>query len=243
MPPPRARGRGGNQRQGKQQHASNFPNLHQLQRENRKKAKKHFKGIFGQTPLRSVPRAPDNTTSFLLNAPGSVLQTPGGIIFHAVTPNPFKPGTAWKNGYGTVDQEAAELGKLLGIDMSGSNAGLITKSESKTEHVDTEGEGGEGASDDDPFGFELHLGVEEGEGPVPASARARIDEQAAYIAHLEEQNMNLQERLFLAEQQAKELQVQLEAQQQGEQQGGAASSASEGVDHSPHSPIESCDAS
>ena len=143
-----------------------------------------------------------------------MLSTPGGVGFHAVTPNPFLPGTAWKNGYGTIEKEAAELGKTMGLDLFGTNAGLITKSEG----ADTEGDGeGCHSGEEDPFGFELQTG-DEGEGHVPTSARARIEEQAAYIQQLEEQNLNLQERLFIAEQQAKELRARVAAQEQGEQQ-------------------------
>ena len=115
----------------------------------------------------------------------------------------------------------------MGIDLFGSNAGLITK----VEATETEGDGTDGnhSGDEDPFGFELQAG-DEGEGPVPASTRALIDEQAAYIQQLEEQNLNLQERLYIAEQQARELRTRLEAQEEQH----AASHPSEGdEDHSP----------
>eukprot|EP00798_Chlamydomonas_sp_ICE-L_P028459 gene28459-31606_t len=216
---------GNNKKRKWQNNAGGFdggPNIHQLQLDNRRKARRHFKGSFGETPRRNVPGAPSHSPSVLLHAPGSVLTSPlglGGPGFHAMTPNPFKPGTAWKNGLGTVDKEAADIGKTMGIDIFGSNAGLIA---SKAES-DAEGREGDadGSDMDDPFGFELHLG-EEVEGPVPASARAQIEEQQAYIAQLEEQSLNLQEKLFIAEQQVKDLQAELASRQP---------SASEELDH------------
>lgn len=186
-------------------------NLHKLRMENKKKTRRYFKGSFGRTPRRTVPRAPSHSPSVLLSAPGSVLPSPMcGPGFHAMTPNPFKPGTAWKNGLGTVDKEAADIGKTMGIDMFGSNAGLLVSKEKDKLDSDQEGDAEGGGSDlEDPFGFDLEFG-QECEGTVPASTRARIDEQQAYIAQLEEQNMNLQEKLYLAEQQVRELQARLE---------------------------------
>eukprot|EP00195_Chlamydomonas_chlamydogama_P013519 CAMPEP_0202890332 /NCGR_PEP_ID=MMETSP1392-20130828/778_1 /ASSEMBLY_ACC=CAM_ASM_000868 /TAXON_ID=225041 /ORGANISM="Chlamydomonas chlamydogama, Strain SAG 11-48b" /LENGTH=316 /DNA_ID=CAMNT_0049573881 /DNA_START=29 /DNA_END=979 /DNA_ORIENTATION=+ len=214
----RSQGRGGGagrMHHPKKQH-NNVPNLSQLRQENKRKARRHFKGAFGRTPHWSVPRAPENNTSYLITAPGSSLISPAQNGFHAVTPNPFLPGTAWKNGYGTMDKEAAEMGAAAGIDMFGSNAGLITTTE-----VDGDEHGEGNLSDEeqrDPFGFELHVDDENGESSLPAAVRQRMDEQTAYICQLEENNLKLQERVYLLEQQLMQVQGRFGPQPAGSQQ-------------------------
>eukprot|EP00798_Chlamydomonas_sp_ICE-L_P017578 gene17578-23903_t len=177
-------------------------NIKLLKAENRRKTRRHLQGFTAP----AVPHAPQHSGSVLIHVPGSDLTSPLGYSlpsgFHAMTPNPFRPGTAWKNGLGTVDQAAADLSKIMGIDIYGSNAGLLGV------NSEPESDGDADATDlNDPFGFNLELGGYERTAHVPASARTQIDEQQAYIAQLEEQNMNLQDRLFIAEQQLQELQA------------------------------------
>lgn len=183
-----------------------------------KKTQKAFQGAFGATP-RTVPGAPDNRGGYLLSAPGSALVSPAarsGSGFHNVTPNPFAPGTAWKNSYGTVDKEAAQLGAAAGFDMLGAHDGgglLLASSDAP--------DGGATGWDDEFNGAppaaagpvldqpqELPVPLESADDDLPPQAKARLDEQAAYIAELEEVNLNLRERLFLLEQQLKEQQQQ-----------------------------------
>lgn len=52
--------------------------------------------------------------------------SPAQGSFHTVTPCPFAGADgAWKQGFGSVDKEAIELGAKAGIDLQGTNAGLI----------------------------------------------------------------------------------------------------------------------
>ena len=121
------------------------------------------------------------------------------LKFHSRTPNPLKPGTSWKNAPLGPDAEY-----LLGaIDMYGSNAGLISRKDEK--------EAGESLSDDsdsdpdDMLEFALHQpDVDIPDEQPPHQARLRLEEQAAYIAELEEQNMTLREKLFLLQEELKE---------------------------------------
>lgn len=171
------------------------PNLAQLRRDNKRKTRKYFRGFFnngpGYTP-RTVPPAPDNTNSFLMSASG-ISPGPEGR-FHAVTPNPFRPGYAWKNSYGTMDKEAAELGVAAGIDFYGSNFGLITKQETADEDDRDYSE----TDPEDTHGFALH--VDEELEALPPLLKLRFQEQEAELAELREENLNLRERLFLLEQ-------------------------------------------
>jgi hypothetical protein len=117
--------------------------------------------------------------------------------FHSRTPNPLKPGTSWKNAPLGPDAEY-----LLGaIDMYGSNAGLISRKDegdSLSENSDSD--------PDDMLGYELHMhDAENLDEQLPQQARLRLEEQAAYIAELEEQNMTLREKLFLLEEELKEV--------------------------------------
>lgn len=195
------------------------PSLASLHRDNRRKTRKFFRGHSEHRPSapdnrapvsnartpNTVPRAPVNSNSFLMLARE---YTPSRSLvssqqerpqFHAITPNPLVPGTAWKNGFGTIDQEAAMLGEAAGIDFFGTNDGLITK---KGGVVDDD------VSDEDPdlemHGFELHMDDEDDN--TDRAAQARIEEQTAYINQLEEENMNLREKIYLFEQEARELQ-------------------------------------
>lgn len=188
---------------GRKRQRSDFPNpvpnLAQLRRDNRRKAKKYFRGS-GDNPRsapRTVPPAPDNTNSFLMCAPGASPGPEGP--FHAVTPNPFRPGYAWKNSYGTMDKEAAELGVAAGIDFFGSNDGLITKSDAPDEEERDYSE----TDPEDTHGFALH--VEEELAALPPHLRFKFQEQEQHIAELREENLNLRERLFLLEQEMSEL--------------------------------------
>lgn len=110
----------------------------------------------------------------------------------------------WKNAIPTnIDSEAAEIGAAAGIDMFGSNTGLIKLAASGEEAMLDE-DVGYSEEEDDPYGLELEDEEEEEAGPsgvggVPAGARQRMDEQAAYICQLEETNLKLQERIYLLE--------------------------------------------
>lgn len=181
--------------------------------------------LMGAPPL-SLTSLPSPSPPLALpatNRPsGSALVSPAarsGSGFHNVTPNPFAPGTAWKNSYGTVDKEAAQLGAAAGFDMLGAHDGglLLSSSDGPSgggpTGWDDEFDGAPSAAagsmlDQQDQPQELPVPLESADDDLPPQAKFRLDEQAAYIAELEEVNLNLRERLFLLEQQLNEQQQQ-----------------------------------
>jgi hypothetical protein len=97
--------------------------------------------------------------------------SPAQGSFHNVTPCPFSgAGGVWKQGFGSVDKEAIELGAKAGIDLHGTNAGLI--------------------GEDEDFNTD-----EEHDMFDDAHVQGADKDQQSYIAELEERNMNLQEKV------------------------------------------------
>ena len=111
-----------------------------------------------------------------------------------VTPNPLHPGTAWKNSYGTVDKEAARLGAAAGFDMLGEHDGVLVPAGTSGDNAawDQEFDGSVAGDDADPSPDDQDLQEEGVAGhssddpeSLPLEAKAKMDEQAAYIAELE----------------------------------------------------------
>ena len=104
-----------------------------------------------------------------------------------------------------MDKAAAEIGAAAGLDLFGSNAGLILKAEDRDDWADCSD-----AEDATTTCRVLDAQQQQQQQAEagPSNFRSTVEQQAAYIAQLEEQNLNLQERLFLLEQELQEAKVQ-----------------------------------
>ncbi|KAG1658244.1 hypothetical protein FOA52_008504 [Chlamydomonas sp. UWO 241] len=185
------------------------PSLQQLQSENKARTRRHYRGK-GGAPM-SVPRAPEHSVSYLFSTPH---HSQGGLTpaaSFATEEGAAGTGRYWKNAIpATIDTEAAEIGAAAGIDMFGSNAGLI-----RIGSGDHDAELGDVQpvqstdEDSDPYGLELEDdGDGGGAGPsarheafVPQGVRKRMDDQGAYICQLEESNLKMREQIYLLEKQ------------------------------------------
>eukprot|EP00200_Dunaliella_tertiolecta_P001047 CAMPEP_0202362974 /NCGR_PEP_ID=MMETSP1126-20121109/14953_1 /ASSEMBLY_ACC=CAM_ASM_000457 /TAXON_ID=3047 /ORGANISM="Dunaliella tertiolecta, Strain CCMP1320" /LENGTH=344 /DNA_ID=CAMNT_0048957295 /DNA_START=8 /DNA_END=1042 /DNA_ORIENTATION=+ len=178
------RGGGGGRGGGGRGFAHKGPNLHSVEGAKQKRRGGRGRGGGGRffhgkdrTPrVMDAPNAPDNSAHSFL-APGSTLVSPAQGSFHNVTPCPFTgAGGVWKQGFGSVDKEAIEMGAKAGIDLHGTNAGLI--------------------GEDEDFNTD-----EEHDMFDDAHVQGADKDQQSYIAELEERNMNLQEKVYLLEEQ------------------------------------------
>lgn len=170
--------------------------LEELRRKNAAKTRRYYGGngrlldTPGSVP-RTAPRAPENTNSFLMGS----RDTP------EITA--WERGPNWTSGYQTLDEDAAALGAQL--DFFGTNEGLITKRDSPAFSSDNESESdGNESEPEDLHGFQLQIDDDEADRTIPRHIKARLEEQTSYIATLEEENLNLRERIFLLQQQLNE---------------------------------------
>ncbi|PON48801.1 PRLI-interacting factor [Parasponia andersonii] len=181
------------------------PTLHELQSQNRLKARKfyHPKKKFNN---RFAPYAPRNTTSFIIRAKKS-----GGIA-SLVSPCPVTPAVLPTPIFSPSREVLGDMAKEeWGVDGYGSMKGLIRlRSPGNDEEDDEEGGGGSSESD-----VEEHVEVERRldhdlsrfEMIYPNYSGTdynnvlenRVDDQDTHIAQLEEENLTLKERLFLME--------------------------------------------
>ncbi|XP_057797759.1 uncharacterized protein LOC131013647 [Salvia miltiorrhiza] len=194
----------------------NPPSLNELQHQNRLRARKTFpKKKFNKNMSmnmagngeRSAPFAPRNTTSFLIRA-----KKCGGIA-SVVSPFPVTPSVLPTPILSPSTEVLGNMAKEeWGVDGYGSMKGLIRLR--SLGHEDEEDEGDSSGSD-----VEEHVEVERRLDHDlsrfemiydPNSGNAggveyhnvlenRVDDQDTHIAQLEEENLNLKERLFLVE--------------------------------------------
>ncbi|XP_064942282.1 uncharacterized protein LOC135595374 [Musa acuminata AAA Group] len=203
------------------------PTLHELQYQNRVKARRFYpKKKFA----RFAPFAPRNTTSFIIRAKKS-----GGIA-PLVSPYPVTPAVLPTPKLSPTREDLADMVKEeWGVDGYGSMKGLI-RLRSPTCHdtrpsaaaggeEDDEDEEGSGESDveehleverrldHDVSRFEMVYPGEEDHDLETDSGSdllvSRVDDQDAHIAQLEEENLTLKERLFLMETEMAELRRRL----------------------------------
>lgn len=192
------------------------PTLHELQSQNRLKARKFFpKKKFNN---RFAPYAPRNTTSFIIRAKKS-----GGIA-SLVSPCPVTPAVLPTPILSPSREVLGDMAKEeWGVDGYGSMKGLIRLRSPGHEadlHFDEDEEDG-GSSESD---VEEHVEVERRldhdlsrfemiypnyGGEYNNVLENRVDDQDSHIAQLEEENLTLKERLFLMERELGDLRRRL----------------------------------
>ncbi|KAM1927698.1 hypothetical protein ACFX13_029469 [Malus domestica] len=183
------------------------PTLHELQSQNRMKARKFYpKKKFNN---RFAPYAPRNTTSFIIRA-----KKAGGIA-SLVSPCAVTPAVLPTPMFSPSSEVLGDMAKEeWGIDGYGSMKGLIRLRSPGND--DEEGGGGSSESDveehveverrldHDLSRFEMvypnYSGVE-----YNNALENRVDDQDTHIAQLEEENLTLKERLFLMERELADL--------------------------------------
>ncbi|KAL6765186.1 hypothetical protein V8C86DRAFT_2462739 [Haematococcus lacustris] len=167
------------------------------------------------TTPRTVPPAPDNASYGFL-APASCLASPTqeDARVHTATPNPFQPGTAWRQGFSGVDREAAELGAAAGIDLYGTNQPLLSCAEDGTWSDD------ESVSDEGAQGRSLDMAELESRNMALEDAKLRLEEQ-----------------VYLLSKQVADLQRRLAKHEEQEDCLAHASSSDEAVAPTSHSPV------
>ncbi|URE44958.1 nudix hydrolase 23 [Musa troglodytarum] len=203
------------------------PTLHELQYQNRVKARRFYpKKKFA----RFAPFAPRNTTSFIIRAKKS-----GGIA-PLVSPYAVTPAVLPTPKLSPTREDLADMVKEeWGVDGYGSMKGLIRlrspschdtrPSAAAGGEEDDEDEEGSGESDveehleverrldHDVSRFEMVYPGEEDHDLETDSGSdllvSRVDDQDAHIAQLEEENLTLKERLFLMETEMAELRRRL----------------------------------
>ncbi|KAE9589301.1 hypothetical protein Lalb_Chr21g0307561 [Lupinus albus] len=179
------------------------PTLHELQSQNRLKARKFYpKKKFNS---RFAPYAPRNTTSFIIRAKKS-----GGIA-SLVSPCPVTPAVLPTPILSPSREVLGDMAKEeWGVDGYGSMKGLIrlrSPGQEADGHDDEEEEDGGGGLDHDLSRFEMiypNYG-----GDYNNGLENRVDDQDSHIAQLEEENLTLKERLFLMERELGDLRRRL----------------------------------
>ncbi|CAM8964259.1 unnamed protein product [Rhodiola kirilowii] len=193
------------------------PTLMELQSQNRTKARKYYhpKKQFNN---RFVPYAPRNTSSFIIRAKKS-----GGIA-SLVSPCPVTPAVLPTPVFSPSREVLGDIAKEeWGVDGYGSMKGLI-RLRSPGNDPDDDDDDVDGSSDSD---VEEHVEVERRldhdlsrfEMIYPNGAGSdynnllenRVDDQDTHIAHLEEENLTLKERLFLMEREMGDLRRRLQS--------------------------------
>ena len=189
------------------------PRLTELQSQNRAKARRFYpKKKFA----RFAPYAPRNTTSFIIRAKKS-----GGIA-PTISPAPVTPAILPTPTFSPSREVLGDLAKEeWGVDGYGSMKGLIRLRSPRNEEEDID----EGSSESD---VEEHVEVErrldhdlsrfvmvypnsnEEHGAAAYLLENRVDDQDAHIAHLEEENLTLKDRLFLMERELADLRGRLQ---------------------------------
>lgn len=190
------------------------PTLHELQSQNRLKAKKFYpKKKFNN---RFAPYAPRNTTSFIIRA-----KKAGGIA-SLVSPCPVTPAVLPTPIFSPSREVLGDMAKEeWGVDGYGSMKGLIRLRPGNEDEEEEEGGGGSSDSDveehveverrldHDLSRFEMiypnYSGVE-----YNNVLENRVDDQDTHIAQLEEENLTLKERLFLMERELGDLRRRLQ---------------------------------
>ncbi|KAG9442513.1 hypothetical protein H6P81_018367 [Aristolochia fimbriata] len=196
------------------------PTLNELQTQNRMKARRFYpKKKFN----RFAPFAPRNTTSFIIRAKKS-----GGIA-SLVSPCPVTPAILPTPVLAPSREVLVDMAKEeWGLDGYGTMKGLIRLRSPGHDHEiredrEEEDDEEEGSSESD---VEEHVEVERRldhdlsrfEMVYPCFAdehsnllENRVDDQDTHIAQLEEENLTLKERLFLMENELKDLRRRLQS--------------------------------
>ncbi|XP_010265923.1 PREDICTED: uncharacterized protein LOC104603555 [Nelumbo nucifera] len=190
------------------------PTLHELQSQNRLKARRFYpKKKFN----RFAPFAPRNTTSFIIRAKKS-----GGIA-SLVSPCPVTPAILPTPIFSPSREVLVDMAKEeWGLDGYGSMKGLIRLRSPGHEVRDDDEEEEGGSSESD---VEEHVEVERrldhdlsrfemiypnGTDENANLLENRVDDQDTHIAQLEEENLTLKERLFLMERELVDLRRRLQ---------------------------------
>ncbi|OUZ99564.1 hypothetical protein BVC80_4067g1 [Macleaya cordata] len=200
------------------------PTLHELQFQNRLKARRFYPK---KKYNRFAPFAPRNTTSFIIRAKKS-----GGIA-SLVSPCPVTPAILPTPIFSPSREVLVDMAKEeWGVDGYGSMKGLIRLRSPGHEVRDDEEEDEGGSSESD---VEEHVEVERRldhdlsrfEMIYPNCNEQhsnmlenRVDDQDAHIAQLEEENLTLKERLFLMERELADLRMRLQFLEAGGNRGG-----------------------
>lgn len=157
-----------------------------MRRQNALRSRQHFGTDPPWTIPRTAPRAPDNDNSFLLAQYGRDPQTPTMPVAQLERSH-HDPGSG------------TEVGAQL--DFFGTNEGVVTGYSSSA--TSDSSENGADAIEDDT----ATAAVDEGTANrgLPDHIRVRMQSQSMYIAQLEEQNLDLQEKYSLLQHELQEL--------------------------------------
>mmetsp|Transcript_17058 Transcript_17058/g.54383 ORF Transcript_17058/g.54383 Transcript_17058/m.54383 type:complete len:274 (+) Transcript_17058:1557-2378(+) len=186
-----------------------------MRRENERKTELHYGSKPGSTSVpRTVPPAPENTTSYLMrHNPLAPDDMPFEMI-DRIKEN--KKHSQWTSGYESIGEDIAEC---PGFQFYGSNLGLIQKL-AKPSDVDEETSmhgvlSGDGAETIDSIrGFKLVPYDSDGEADRDHATSERrlknvLDEQTAYTMQLEDENMDLREKVYLLQAELEEARATL----------------------------------
>ncbi|GAX84864.1 hypothetical protein CEUSTIGMA_g12285.t1 [Chlamydomonas eustigma] len=112
------------------------PSLRHLQNENKARTKQYYAGGNFRTPGPwTAPEAPKHSQTYVFPSPitGSARASPifPALGLHSSTPVAdfvsSEKGGYWRNGYASgIGQEEAEAGAAAGIDLFGTNEGIIS---------------------------------------------------------------------------------------------------------------------
>ncbi|XP_024530105.1 uncharacterized protein LOC112346135 [Selaginella moellendorffii] len=197
------------------------PRLSDLQHQNRVKARKYFpKKKSAQSQAQEHPHAPRNTTSFIMRAKCSGGIAPPTPSTPAVISTPDLSGVAsYREGI------TEEVNKEWGVNGYGSMNGLIRLKEDRIDDSDSESDVDQGVQsvqqleqrlDQDLNRFEILYTPGAGDQDNFSLAGMQLHDQENHIAHLEEENLTLKERIYILEQQLDELKQKLAQQQNSE---------------------------
>eukprot|EP00898_Chlorokybus_atmophyticus_P008786 jgi/Chlat1/8909/Chrsp92S08221 len=203
------KGKGNIKRHGKPVEA--MPSLQAMQAANRAKTMQHFakqhatpKETPGSVP-RTVPRAPQNTTSFIMRSNVLGIHAP---LTSPITPSVWQPlsirhdyDNEWTSGYEGLQDDVAGLD----IDLHGTMQGKIRKRGDEDVGSSPDDSRHQVYSDND-FGSDEpgdYHGFELVQSDIPV-----MQEQSRRIEALEEDNLTLRERVYLLEQELREMKQQ-----------------------------------
>lgn len=182
------------------------PRLMELQRQNRIRTRRHFPKRRKSATPRVPPRAPFNDSSYLMrvrqsgglaSAASPAAPATPSFVFTPVFASPAPEGDVKDYGYGSMEG-------LIHLKSCGD----------EPSHATTHVQGGsqsvqqvEQQLDHDVSRFEMTL--PSGNNHRTQLMEVRLAEQESHIAYLEDENLTLKERLFLAQQEANELRQRL----------------------------------
>lgn len=186
------------------------PRLMELQRQNRIRTRRHFPKRRKSVP-RVPPRAPFNDSSYLMRvrqsgglASTASPATPATPAFVSTpvfaSPAPQSEGDVKDYGYGSME---GLIHLKFCPDETGSRVNEVQDPPQSVQQVEEQ-------LDHDVSRFELTLPSGNGLSHRAQLMEVRLAEQESHIAYLEDENLTLKERLFLAQQEANELRQRLQ---------------------------------